>query len=138
MAPRFRHPLPAAPPQITLTIADVNKIIQNSTSRRPARTAGGGGGDTQPVSGGWPCRYTDCPMAVNERMNYSFRSRCKGCDRTKASAMSPPARLAVPPPEPTHRPPARARAVPGMTPVARKPRARAAAPQVASAQETPK
>ena len=49
----------------------------------------------------WCCRHTDCPYAVNDKANFASRVTCNGCGRSKATAMSPPLALAVPPREPT-------------------------------------
>jgi len=50
---------------------------------------------------GWLCKHTDCRYACNEYYNNAMRRTCKGCERVKAVAMSPPLALSTAPKEPT-------------------------------------
>ena len=117
---------------ITLTIDEFKSLL---------RAGGKPGRDPQPAQQGWLCRFTDCPSAVNERVNFHTRARCLGCARAKATAMSPPAKLAVPPAEPTRRtgggrasaPPPK---VPGLQPRMR-PRRRSTKKEEAADKEEP-
>jgi len=68
------------------------------------------------VHKGWSCRCSDCPYAVNDKLNYADRVLCNGCGRAKAKARSPPPALAIEasPPKPLPR-----KGVPGLGPTAR-------------------
>jgi len=80
--------------------AAVSKAVGEAlASSRPARRAEkGSDGKAKPD---WPCRFTDCPVAVSERLNYGHRVACFGCKRAKQHAMNPPLTLSCVPPEPT-------------------------------------
>jgi len=90
---------------VAMTAAQVRQFMATGLLPRQGRAARttGGIGRTQlaSVKADWCCRHTDCPYAVNEKANYGTRGTCNGCGRAKATAMSPPLALAVPPREPT-------------------------------------
>ena len=53
------------------------------------------GGVNQNRSKGWYCNCKDCNYGIKHIPNWPERSCCVGCKRTKASALSPPASLAI-------------------------------------------
>ena len=83
-------------------------------------TSGGGAkkqSENKASPGAWCCLFADCKIAERRVPNFSTRTLCRGCGRTKTHAMSPPAAFRLPPAEPTqsikNKPEAGRNAVPG-------------------------